>query len=55
MMDRVLILDTTLRDGDQAAGAALCPNDKLELALQLERLKVDIIEAGFPAAIWWRE
>jgi 2-isopropylmalate synthase len=50
MMEKVLILDTTLRDGDQAAGAALCPNDKLELALQLERLKVDIIEAGFPAA-----
>lgn len=50
MMERALILDTNLRDGDQAAGAALCPNDKLELALQLERLKVDVIEVGFPAA-----
>ena len=39
-----------MRDGDQADGAVLCPNDELELALQLERLKVDIIEVGFPAA-----
>ncbi len=49
-MDRIRILDTTLRDGDQAAGAAVRPQDKIELALQLERLKVDVIEAGFPAA-----
>lgn len=49
-MDRIRILDTTLRDGDQAAGAAIRPQDKIELALQLERLKVDVIEAGFPAA-----
>lgn len=50
MMDRIRILDTTLRDGDQAAGAAIQPQDKIELALQLERLNVDVIEAGFPAA-----
>ena len=50
MVERVTILDTTLRDGDQAAGAAFAPNEKLELALQLQRLKVDVIEAGFPAA-----
>ena len=49
-MSKLFILDTTLRDGDQAAGAAISPDNKLELALQLERLKVDIIEAGFPAA-----
>jgi len=50
MAERVIILDTTLRDGDQAAGAAFTPNEKLQLALQLQRLKVDVIEAGFPAA-----
>lgn len=49
-MDRIFILDTTLRDGDQAAGAALHPQDKIALARQLQRLKVDVIEAGFPAA-----
>ncbi len=49
-MDRVLILDTTLRDGDQAAGAALKPHEKKLLARQLEKLGVDVIEAGFPAA-----
>lgn len=49
-MDAVRILDTTLRDGDQAAGAALKPQEKMVLAQQLERLGVDVIEAGFPAA-----
>ncbi|MEW5772900.1 MAG: 2-isopropylmalate synthase [Thermodesulfobacteriota bacterium] len=49
-MDTVRILDTTLRDGDQAAGAALRPQEKKVLARQLERLGVDVIEAGFPAA-----
>lgn len=49
-MDKVLILDTTLRDGDQAAGAALKPQEKRLIARQLERLGVDVIEAGFPAA-----
>ena len=47
-MDRVFIFDTTLRDGEQASGAALNIDEKLEIAKRLERLKVDIIEAGFP-------
>ncbi len=46
--DRVLIFDTTLRDGEQAAGTSLNGQEKLEIARQLERLGVDIIEAGFP-------
>ena len=48
--DRVLIFDTTLRDGEQAAGAAMTGDEKLEIAKQLERLGVDIIEAGFAAS-----
>jgi len=47
-VDRVIIFDTTLRDGEQSAGAALNIDEKLEIARQLERLKVDVIEAGFP-------
>ena len=47
-MDRLIIFDTTLRDGEQAAGGALNINEKLEIARQLERLGVDVIEAGFP-------
>jgi 2-isopropylmalate synthase len=47
-MDRVFIFDTTLRDGEQAAGGSLNVQEKLEIARQLERLGVDIIEAGFP-------
>ena len=47
-MDRVIIFDTTLRDGEQSAGAALNIDEKLEIARQLERLNVDVIEAGFP-------
>jgi 2-isopropylmalate synthase len=46
----VRIFDTTLRDGEQAPGAGLTPTEKLEVARQLARLKVDVIEAGFPAA-----
>ncbi len=48
MADKVLIFDTTLRDGEQSPGVALTASDKLEIAQQLERLGVDIIEAGFP-------
>ncbi|AGG06410.1 2-isopropylmalate synthase [Dehalococcoides mccartyi] len=47
-MDRIKIFDTTLRDGEQAAGASLNAQEKLEIARQLEKLGVDIIEAGFP-------
>ncbi len=46
--DKVIIFDTTLRDGEQAAGANLSASEKLEIARQLEKLGVDIIEAGFP-------
>lgn len=48
--NRVLIFDTTLRDGEQSPGATLSSAEKLEIARQLSRLGVDIIEAGFPAA-----
>src|SRR5436305_4099250 len=46
--DRVLIFDTTLRDGEQSPGISLNRHEKLEIAQQLARLGVDIIEAGFP-------
>jgi 2-isopropylmalate synthase len=46
----VRIFDTTLRDGEQAPGAGLTAAEKLEVARQLARLKVDVIEAGFPSA-----
>lgn len=44
---RITIFDTTLRDGEQSPGIALCPEEKAEIAAQLERLGVDVIEAGF--------
>jgi 2-isopropylmalate synthase len=46
----VRIFDTTLRDGEQAPGAGLTVTEKIEVARQLVKLKVDVIEAGFPAA-----
>ncbi|MDZ5470773.1 2-isopropylmalate synthase (plasmid) [Bacillus sp. 31A1R] len=49
-MHRIKIFDTTLRDGEQSAGVNLNFSEKFEIAKQLERLNVDIIEAGFPAA-----
>ena len=49
-MERVIIFDTTLRDGEQAPGATLNIDEKLEIARQLEKLGIDVIEAGFPIA-----
>ena len=48
--NRVIIFDTTLRDGEQSPGISLNTNEKLEIAHQLARLGVDVIEAGFPIA-----
>ena len=48
--DKVIIFDTTLRDGEQSAGIGLTKEEKLDVARQLERLGVDIIEAGFAAS-----
>ena len=48
--EKVYIFDTTLRDGEQSAGIGFTIEDKLQIARQLERLGVDIIEAGFPAS-----
>ncbi|HET6450346.1 MAG TPA: 2-isopropylmalate synthase [Spirochaetia bacterium] len=47
-MDRISIFDTTLRDGEQSPGASMSVEQKLEIAVQLARLGVDVIEAGFP-------
>src|SRR3981081_345264 len=48
--NRVLLFDTTLRDGEQSPGISLNTAEKLEIAQQLARLGVDVIEAGFPIA-----
>jgi 2-isopropylmalate synthase len=48
--DRVIIFDTTMRDGEQSPGASMSLEEKLELAKILEEMKVDVIEAGFPIA-----
>jgi 2-isopropylmalate synthase len=50
MNDRLYIFDTTLRDGEQSPGAAMTKDEKLRIARQLEKLGVDVIEAGFAAA-----
>jgi 2-isopropylmalate synthase len=50
MSDRLIIFDTTLRDGEQSPGASMTKEEKLRIARALERLRVDVIEAGFPAA-----
>ncbi len=47
---RIQVFDTTLRDGEQAVGVVFNPDQKVEIALALERVGVDVIEAGFPAA-----
>jgi 2-isopropylmalate synthase len=49
-MERIIIFDTTLRDGEQAPGASMNLEEKLLIAKNLEKMKVDVIEAGFPAA-----
>jgi 2-isopropylmalate synthase len=50
MTDQLIIFDTTLRDGEQSPGASMNKDEKLRIARQLERLKVDVIEAGFAAS-----
>jgi 2-isopropylmalate synthase (EC 2.3.3.13) len=50
MKDKLIIFDTTLRDGEQSPGASMTREEKVRIAKALERLKVDVIEAGFPAA-----
>jgi 2-isopropylmalate synthase len=49
-MEKVIVFDTTLRDGEQAAGTSLNLSEKLEIARQLDKLGVDVIEAGFPVS-----
>jgi len=50
MNDQLIIFDTTLRDGEQSPGASMTREEKLRIARHLERMRVDVIEAGFPAA-----
>jgi 2-isopropylmalate synthase len=50
MSDHLIIFDTTLRDGEQSPGASMTKEEKMRIARQLERLRVDVIEAGFPAS-----
>lgn len=50
MKDHLIIFDTTLRDGEQSPGASMTKEEKVRIAKQLEKLRVDVIEAGFPAA-----
>ena len=50
MQEHLIIFDTTLRDGEQSPGASMTKEEKIRIAWQLERMGVDVIEAGFPAA-----
>ena len=50
MSDHLIIFDTTLRDGEQSPGASMTAQEKIRIARQLEKLRVDVIEAGFPGA-----
>ena len=50
MNDKLIIFDTTLRDGEQSPGASMNKDEKIMIARALEKLRVDIIEAGFPIA-----
>src|SRR3979409_533219 len=48
--NRLIIFDTTMRDGEQSPGASMTKDEKLRIARALERMRVDVIEAGFPAS-----
>src|SRR5258705_1958583 len=48
--EKLIIFDTTMRDGEQSPGAMMTLDEKLRIARQLERMRVDVIEAGFPAS-----
>jgi len=48
--DRLIIFDTTLRDGEQSPGASMTQDEKVRIAKMLEQMRVDVIEAGFPVA-----
>jgi 2-isopropylmalate synthase len=50
MKEQLIIFDTTMRDGEQSPGASMTRDEKLRIGRQLERMRVDVIEAGFPAA-----
>ena len=50
MKDHLIIFDTTMRDGEQSPGASMTKDDKIRIGKQLERLRVDVIEAGFAAS-----
>jgi 2-isopropylmalate synthase len=50
MSEKIVVFDTTLRDGEQAAGVCFSVRDKLDIAARLDAMRVDVIEAGFPAA-----
>src|SRR3954452_21772003 len=50
MTDKLIIFDTTLRDGEQSPGASMTKEEKLRIARQLEKLRVDVIEAGLEAS-----
>ena len=50
MKDKLIIFDTTMRDGEQSPGASMTQEEKIRIAQLLEKMKVDVIEAGFPAA-----
>ena len=51
---RIRIFDTTLRDGEQAPGASLYPEEKIRIARQLAKMGVDTIEPGFPMIAVWK-
>jgi 2-isopropylmalate synthase len=50
MTDKIIIFDTTLRDGEQSPGYSMNSAEKMYLASQLEKLRVDVLEAGFPSS-----